>query len=132
VHAASPPCSSTGPGPRVGIQGRRYFGQQARWSLFARGNLSLLIGHYELVSRTLEFDIDDFDTSLLVRKRTVPVTEIELGASVNIRGRTTISAGYLFHSWHDIGIPQQVAGKPLDDANILSFDGLFMRGELSY
>ena len=49
-----------------------------------------------------------------------------------------VSAGYLFSAWHDLGFRDQFdisdAGRiEYDDtANILGFDGLFVRLEVGY
>ena len=47
---------------------------------------------------------------------------------------TTLAAGYLFQAWYDLGMTQEIGGNlpGLDDANILGFDGVFVRGEWSY
>lgn len=122
----------TGAGPRVGINVRRYFGRYSRFSLYGRANIALVLGHYQIQSTYFETDGNDTDTNLLSRDRVIPVTEIELGMSYNIRQRTTISAGYFMQAWHDLGMSQQITGQfpqGYDDANILSFDGLFVRGE---
>jgi hypothetical protein len=125
----------TGAGPRVGINVRRYFGRHSRFSLYGRANLALVLGHYQIKSTYFETDGTDTDTNLLSRDRVIPVTEIELGMSYNIRQRTTISAGYFMQAWHDLGMSQQITGQfpqGYDDANILSFDGLFVRGEWNF
>jgi len=126
--------SFSGGGPRIGLEGRRYLNPARNFSVFARGWVSLILGHYEFQSRQLEFDTDDTDTNQFGTKRMIPVTEMEVGLALNIRRRTTVTAGYLFQTWHDLGIPSEIAGQflPVDDANILSFDGLFIRGELTY
>jgi len=124
--------SFTGAGPRVGINVRRNFGRTGRLAMFARCNLALLLGHYEITSTYFEAEDDDTDTNLLSRDRVIPVTEIEMGLSYNFRERTTVSAGYFLQAWHDLGMSQQITGQfpqGYDDANILSFDGLFVRGE---
>ena len=37
-----------GAGPRVGLQTRRYFGQNGFWSVYGRGSQALLIGEYNM------------------------------------------------------------------------------------
>lgn len=124
-----------GAGPRVGLQARRFFGQQGRLSVFGRANLALLLGQYEIESAYYEAADDDTDTNLLRRDRVIPVTEIEVGLSYHFRKHTTVSAGYFMQAWHDLGMSQQITGQfpqGFDDANILSFDGLFVRGEWTF
>jgi hypothetical protein len=68
--------------------------------------------------------------------RLIPVTEIELGASVHLSDRFTVSGGYLVSAWHDLGFGDQYFAvlTPVfyDDANILGFDGFFVRAEVTY
>lgn len=125
----------TGAGPRAGINVRRYFGRTGRFSVYARANLALILGHYEITTSFFETDGNDTDTNSFSRDRVIPVTEIELGLSYSFRQRTTVSAGYFMQAWHDLGMSQEITGQfpqGFDDANILSFDGLFVRGEWSF
>ena len=124
-----------GAGPRVGINVRRYFGRTNRLSLYARANIALILGQYEISSTYIDPLDDDTDSNNLSRDRIIPVTEIEVGFSYSLRKRTTISAGYFMQAWHDLGMSQQITGQypqGYDDANILSFDGMFIRGEWAF
>ncbi len=129
--------SFIGAGPRVGIEGRRFFGG-GRASLFARTNLSLLLGEFNIdetrltpgASPTL---IEHYFDS---HNRLIPMSEIELGGSWQIANRATLSAGYLFQAWWDLGAFEQIEGNvflnPIDDSNIMAFDGLFARLEFCF
>jgi hypothetical protein len=66
--------------------------------------------------------------------RVVPVSEMEVGGTCRLGRHTVVSAGYLFHVWYDLGITQGIGGNlpSSDTANILSFDGLFVRGEWAF
>jgi hypothetical protein len=55
----------------------------------------------------------------------------------NITCNSTITTGYMFSAWHDLGFRDEFALVPAleahyDDANILGFDGFFARLELAY
>lgn len=126
-----------GAGPRVGIEGRRFFGD-GRFSLFARSNFSLLLGEYDSKETrktpatnptTIENYFDSHD-------RLIPVAEIELGGTWQLGPCVNLSAGYLFQAWWDLGQFEQIQGNvflnPIDDSNILSFDGLFARLEICF
>jgi len=126
-----------GAGPRVGIEGRRFF-SDGNFSLFARSNFSLLLGEYDIketrktpptAPTTTENYFDSHD-------RLIPVAEIELGGTWQLGPCVNLSAGYLFQAWWDLGQFEQIQGNvflnPIDDSNILSFDGLFARLEICF
>jgi hypothetical protein len=120
-----------GAGPRIGAQIRRYFGPCANMALYARGNISLLLGDYDTVSTRVTSNTQVQQAFLT---RTIPVTEIEVGGTWNIWDGAFVSAGYMFQAWHDLGMSQTIGGNlpSYDDANILSFDGMFVRGEYRF
>jgi hypothetical protein len=125
-----------GVGMRWGMRGRRYFGRCGRFSLFANGTINLLLG--DVKYSMMQTDVTTpgvFPTQRTSFKRIIPVTEIEAGGSIHICDCATISAGYLLHSWHDLGMGDSYDfGLQLeyDDANILGFDGGFVRAEIAY
>ena len=132
-----------GAGPRVGVEGRRYCGQGGWFSVYLKGDFSLLLGHFDLVTLQQQdggtgFTIDDIFQAQSVRGRhIVPVTEIETGLTANITCNSTITTGYMFSAWHDLGFRDEFTFVPAlethyDDANILGFDGFFARLELAY
>ncbi|MFV2070589.1 MAG: Lpg1974 family pore-forming outer membrane protein [Pirellulales bacterium] len=127
--------SLTGAGPRLGLLGKRTLGQRGWLSVFARGNISLLLSNYEVDSRRITTGTSgSIQTETASLTRIIPVTEIEVGTTVRLAPRTTLVAGYLFQAWNDMGITQGIGGNlpSYDTANILSFDGLFLRGEWTY
>ncbi len=81
----------------MGVEGRRYFGESYRWSMFAKGNMSLLLGDYDttrtkVVGTTTSIQTDNY-------RRIVPVMELEVGFSRQLGQRTMLTAGYFFQSW---------------------------------
>ena len=124
--------SFEGAGPRVGLGARRYMGACRQWSLFASGHMSLLLGDYEIIG--IQDQPGDLDIRRMNTTHVIPVTEIEVGGSWQISRSATLSGGYLFQAWHDLGMSDEFGGNlpPFDDANILGFDGFFVRGELSF
>lgn len=123
-----------GAGPRVGLEARRFFGSQNRWSLFSSAHGGLLVGQYDVRSsnRPIPFFVGSQSESVT---RTIPVVDLELGASLRATDRLSVSAGWLFQTWWDLGTSGGTFGglfRGADDANIMSFDGLFVRGEFAF
>ncbi|TWT87378.1 hypothetical protein Mal64_29170 [Pseudobythopirellula maris] len=132
-----------GAGLLFGMEGRRYFGPCGVASVYVKGNIAALLGnasyHRESwnenggvrVQGTTAVDQADFT-------RVVPVTEIEIGSKVFLTSNMSLSGGYFFQAWHDLGMGAEVqvndAANDLrfDDANILGFDGFFVRGEATF
>ncbi len=122
-------------GGRVGLMGRRYIGRRGLFSLYGKGDWSLLLGDVEL-----ETLVTNSGNTSFIRKsceQIIPVTEIELGGSVHLGSHATLSAGYFWAAWHDLGTSEtydfddfQVSH--YDDGNILGFDGLFARVEVAF
>ncbi|MAT71612.1 MAG: hypothetical protein CMJ58_19060 [Planctomycetaceae bacterium] len=127
----------TGFGGRIGLAGRRYFGKKGLFSLYAKGDWSLLVG--EINVETL---VTNAASSTTAFHRTscdhiVPVTEIEMGGTVHLGCHANITAGYFWSAWHDLGMREEYDFANFqidsyDDANILGFDGLFVRGEVTF
>jgi hypothetical protein len=128
-----------GAGPRIGFQTRRYFGQNGFWSVYGRGAQAILIGEYNM-SRTLSIPSDGTVPNQVTNQydkysRTIPVTDIELGLSWQAAPFTFVSVGYFWQCWWDLGQSEPMQGTnfgSLDTANILGFDGLFVRGEMLF
>ncbi len=130
--------SFIGAGPRVGLEGHRYF-RGTRASLFARGNIALLLGEYDTEQSVLVTDPSRAVTHLIDNHdRIIPETDIEIGADWQATCRLKFSAGYLFQAWWDLGEFEHVdvngAGfiLPAQNATILGFDGLFARVEYTF
>ncbi|MBI3466225.1 MAG: hypothetical protein HY000_24690 [Planctomycetes bacterium] len=121
-----------GAGPLLGLGAARYIGGGGRCALFADGKGGLLVGDYDVRSGLTVPVAFNQESSVT---RTIPVAEIEVGASWHILDRLTVSGGWLFQAWFDLGASggrfNNVFG-PADDANIMSYDGLFLRAELRF
>jgi len=149
AQAARTQLDFEGAGARVGMLGRRYIGHKGFMSVYAKGDLSLLVGNMNI--RTDSSDDAGQDPPPFERvhsnsgRRMIPVTEIEAGATAHLGPNLQLSAGYFLSAWHDLGFRDeynypgpaggggggfQLAG--YDDANILGFDGFFARAEISY
>jgi Legionella pneumophila major outer membrane protein precursor len=130
--------SFDGGGPRFGLEGRRYFGRDGWCSVYLKSNISLLLGNVNIVSRRTSIEDPGQVVSQYFRNRNIiPVTEIEAGMTSQITKHTKLSAGYLFAAWHDLGFREEFNfptnfGVSYDDANILGFDGLFIRLEADF
>lgn len=127
----------TGFGPRVGLQGRKYFGQNGRFSVYTRGAGSILVGNdYQSVTNSTPTGDLPTVTNLVSRNsRIIPVAEVELGATWWMLPRFAVSGGWMLMSFWDLGMQAtgNIGATPnLDDSNILGFDGFFLRGELVF
>lgn len=134
-----------GAGPKIGLEGRRYFGRHQQFSVFSSFDASLLVGWYEyrMDRTTPSVGVNPATRETFISKvtRTIPVTEIELGVDWQPYERLNISAGWFFQAWWDLGISTQQPSNLLggigpqfllDDSNIMSWDGLMLRAELSF
>ena len=109
-------------------------------SVYAKANMALLIGDYTMNRlRTLPGNAQaptEIDTQNDTFARIIPVADIEVGGSWQVAPYTFISAGWFFQAWWDLGQAETVNNTPtfdaLDSANILGFDGLFVRGEILF
>lgn len=130
--------SFDGGGPRFGLEGRRYFGQQRWCSAYVKGDISILLG--QMHQQIQRIDQNEFITTQTAQgRRIIPVTEIEAGLTTQLTRSAFISAGYLFSAWHDLGFRDQfdfsavtLLEDEYDDANILGFDGFFARLEFGW
>jgi len=130
----------SGVGPYLSLMGST--SRDRRFSLFAKGGAAILIGSYDVASQIAVPGIATGGQTA-DRTRAVPVLESELGASWYATDRLTISAGWLFQSWFNLGTsggtfdgenlpvaPVDTVFGQTDDADIMSFDGLFVRAEV--
>jgi major outer membrane protein len=130
-----------GIGGQFGLEGRRYIGRKGRFSLYARGDISLLVGTINIDTQS---SINNGAASGFTRAKfnnIIPVTEFTVGGTMHIRDHFALSAGYFLSAWHDLGMrdeyhfnspPLDTQQGHYDDANILGFDGLFVRGEMAF
>jgi hypothetical protein len=132
-----------GGGLRVGLEGRRYFFDNGCMSVYLKGDISLLLGDVRLnATRIVDdpstpTDVDTLNTQHFESRQIIPVTELETGLTGHITCNTSITTGYLFSAWHDLGFRDEFNFPTLmetqyDDANILGFDGFFARLEVAY
>jgi major outer membrane protein len=131
-----------GGGLRTGLEGRRYFFKDGWLSLYAKGDISLLLGDVNVSSiRTVAdptgVSPNIVNTQTFRSRQIVPVTELEAGVTGQLSSRLSVTAGYLFAAWHDLGTRQEHQLNTLqpityDDANILGFDGFFARAEFDF
>jgi hypothetical protein len=132
-----------GGGLRVGLEGRRYFFDNGCLSVYLKGDISLLLGDVRLNATritddpTTPTDVDTENTQRFESRQIIPVTELETGLTGHITCNTSISTGYLFSAWHDLGFRDEhnfltLMETNYDDANILGFDGFFARLEVAY
>jgi len=137
INSATTTMDFQGFGGRIGLAGRRYLGPQGRLSLYAKGDLSVLLGDIDV--NTVVFDASSSSTGSFGTRCThiVPVTEIELGGTLHLGAHAHLTAGYFFSAWHDLGFRDQYNFNQFqlshyDDANILGWDGLFGRVEINF
>jgi hypothetical protein len=134
-----------GAGPRIGLEGNRYFGRWQQFSIYSSFDASLLVGWYEyqMVRSVPSVGVNPSTTETFASNvtRTIPVTEIELGLRWKPYERLTVSAGWFFQAWWDLGTSTQQSSPllggigpqfMLDDSNIMSWDGLTLKAEVSF
>ncbi|MEO0530821.1 MAG: Lpg1974 family pore-forming outer membrane protein [Planctomycetota bacterium] len=134
VDTAVSRTSFDGVGLRFGVGGRRYFGRTGTISAYVRGDLSLLLGEVDYSLQASAINNVNFTST-----QVVPVTEIEAGLTGYLTQNVSVSAGYLLSAWHDLGHRPEhdfsatgTAIQSLDDANLLTFDGFFLRAMAAY
>lgn len=127
-----------GAGPKVGIEGRRYFGENYRWSAYGKSNAALLLGQYDVTLSKYTPAAQAFSLQTYNYTRIVPVLDIEVGLSRQIGKKTLITAGYFFQAWIDVSTVNTIQfvgnlnDSQIDDANIMSFDGFMLRIEHTF
>ncbi len=128
-----------GAGARIGLLGRRYIGRRGLASIYAKGDLSILVGDMDIRTDTQEVANQDplLRSHENSARRVIPVTEIEAGMTAHLGNHISLSSGYFLAAWHDLGFRDtydygQFQLSHYDDANILGFDGFFARAEVAY
>lgn len=124
-----------GVGLRFGLGGRRYFGRSGTLSAYVKGDISLLLGDVEHgVAGDPQYTDVAFSST-----QVVPVTEIEAGLTGYLTQNVSVSGGYMLSAWHDLGHRTEydfsASGTQtvsMDDANMMTFDGFFLRAEAAY
>lgn len=125
-----------GAGPRLGFEGSRRMGERGQFAAFANAHVSLLVGQYDVAFRSLTTVPGPFQVVQDVSvARTIATVEAEIGASWQATDRLSFATGYMVQSWFDLGTSGGAFGglfAGADDANIMAFDGMFLRAEVSY
>jgi hypothetical protein len=126
-----------GVGPKVGLEGRRYCNQCRSISVYGKSNLALLVGQYDVTRTRLTPPTEPVTTTVQIDNitRCVPVAEIEVGSSWQVFRHTLVSIGWEFQAYWDLGMFESIQGSnfgPMDDSNIMSFDGGFVRVEMTF
>jgi len=136
IDSADTSLDFDGFGGRVGILGRRYLGRRGLFSLYGKGDFSVLFGEVDIETILANPTAEAFIRTS--NDITVPVTEVELGSSAHLGEHATLSAGYFWSAWHDLGMSQTTNFGNLfqlshyDDANILGWNGFFARAEVAF
>lgn len=123
----------TGAGPRLGAGLRRVFGQDRRFAVYTNGAGSLLLGNYDVAFGTTAGEFQGGQTERMARL--IPVMEMEVGGAWQLSERITVGGGWMNQAWFDLGTSGgNFSGlfTGADDANIMSFDGMFLRAELAF
>jgi Legionella pneumophila major outer membrane protein precursor len=123
-----------GAGPHLGLQAQARRRPDSSFSLIARGAGSILVGGYDISSGAVFTGVGGASQAAS-HTLTVPVIEAELGAAWQPTPSFTLSAGWMFQAWFDLGVSGGTNGGKyieVDDSNIMSFDGLFTRAMWRY
>ncbi len=123
----------TGAGPHVGLGGNLWLGEHKRFSLYANGEAAFLLGDLKITS-------DAFLPGLAAqqnasRTRLIPVLGTELGVEWRPLSHLSVSAGWMFEDWFDLGTSGGTFGGNFQEdinSNIMSFNGLMVRAMLQF
>jgi hypothetical protein len=146
ASAGSWSANFTGVGPYLTLTGDVAPWRSRRFSFFAKGGAAVLVGRYGVNSGLTVPGVVE-GTQSAFRTRAVPMMEARLGARWRPTDQLTFSTGWLFQSWWNIGAsggtfdasntaklnpPMNNAFVGTDDADIMSFDGWFLRGQYTF
>jgi hypothetical protein len=124
-----------GAGPRIGFQALRYFGRNRQLSLYANTFGSLLVGEYD-TSFSQTTTAPPFQANQETNEiRVIPVAETEIGAGWSPFPWMNVSAGWLFQAWFDLGASGGTFGgfyTVTENTNLMAFEGLFVRAEVTF
>ena len=133
-----------GVGPYVSLTGKASPANHPRFSLLSKWGMALLVGQYD-VSTQMTVPGVQGGGQRADRTRLVPVAEAELGGQWRATDYLTLSAGWLVQGWWNLGAsggtfdgentplaPMDAAFVGTDDADIMSFDAVFLRGEVEF
>jgi hypothetical protein len=125
----------TGAGPRIGLQTERYFGACRQFSLFANAAGSLLVGQYDTNFGQSTTGPSFQATQNTDEIRVLPVAEAEVGAGWSPLPWLSVSTGWLFQAWFDLGGSGGTFGgfyTVTENSNIMAFEGFFLRAQLTF
>lgn len=123
----------SGAGPRFGAGLRRIFGRDRQFSVYGNGAGSLLLGQYDVAFGAHAGAFQGGQTEQMTRL--IPVVDMEVGGAWRLNDRFTVTGGWMNQAWFDLGTSGgSFSGlfTGADDANIMSFDGVFLRAELAF
>lgn len=123
----------TGAGPRLGAGLQRVFGCDRQFSVFGKGAGSLLLGQYDVTFGTHYGPFRGGQGEQMTRL--IPVLDMEVGGAWKLTDRLTLASGWMNQAWFDLGTSGgSFSGlfTGADDANIMSFSGVFFRAEVGF
>lgn len=123
----------TGAGPRLGVGIERDFGQAEQFTCYLDGAGSLLLGQYDVAFGAAAGPFQAGQSEQMTRL--IPVVDMEVGGAWRLTDCFTVSGGWMVQAWFDLGTSGgSFSGlfTGADDANIMSFDGMFLSAELAF
>lgn len=123
----------TGAGPRLGGGLSRSFGQDGQFNLHMNGAGSLLLGDYDVVFGASAGPFQGGQSEQMTRL--IPVLDMEVGGAWQCCECVTVGGGWMVQGWGDLGTSGgSFSGlfTGADDANIMSFNGMFLRAEVAF
>jgi hypothetical protein len=125
----------TGAGPHLGANLGYALDADGRLQAFVKASGALLVGEYNVQSSNTTTFPPLRAAQQESMTRTIPVFESEVGLAWECLPGATVSAGWMFQSWFDLGTSGGTFGglfSGADDANIMSFDGLILRANYRF
>jgi hypothetical protein len=122
-----------GAGPRLGLGADWWLGAHKHLALYVKSDLAFLLGSLDINTTVTLPGLSGQQTAS--RTRLLPVFETELGVAWQPLPSLTISAGWLFQAWFDLGTAGGTFGGQFTethDSNIMSFDGLAVRAKVTF
>jgi hypothetical protein len=123
----------TGAGPKLGVGVDWWLCSHRQLALYAKTDMALLLGGLDINTTVNLVGLTGQQSAS--RTRLIPVFETEVGLAWRPWPALTISAGYLFQAWFDLGTAGGTFGGQFTethDSNIMSFDGLTVRACLNF
>lgn len=121
-----------GAGPRLGAGLRRTFGENEQLAFHINGAGSLLLGEYDVTFGTAVGPFQGGQSEQMTRL--IPVMDMDVGGTWQCCDCIMVAGGWMIQGWGDLGTSGgSFSGlfTGADDANIMSFNGLFLRAEVA-